>query len=298
MRKRGGRDDRGVRDVDAVVNLIALLQAAQDRDRVLDRGLVDEHLLEASLQGGVLLDVLPVFVESGGPHAMQLAAGERWLEHIAGIHGAFGFAGAHHGVQLVDEQNDLAFLLGEVVENALEALLEFTAELGTGDQGAHVERQNALVFQALGDLVVDDALGETFDDRGLTHARLTDEHWVVLRPALQDLDGAANLVVTADDRIELPRRGSRREVDRVLLERLAAALCIRVVHLLTTTHLLDGLLDGALDDAGILEDPREITVIERGEHEKLAGDELVAALLGELVRDVEELIQLARDVNF
>ena len=39
VRQRRGGDDRGVGDMDAVVNLVLLLQAAQDRDRVLDRGL-------------------------------------------------------------------------------------------------------------------------------------------------------------------------------------------------------------------------------------------------------------------
>ena len=112
MRERGRRDDGGVGDLDVVVRLVALLQSAKDRDGVFDGGLVDEHFLEAALERGVLLDVLAVFVERGRAHAMQLAARQRGLEHVAGVHGAFGLARADHGVQLVDEQDDLAFLLG------------------------------------------------------------------------------------------------------------------------------------------------------------------------------------------
>jgi hypothetical protein len=55
-----------------------------------------------------------------------------------------------HGVQLVDEQDDLAFLLREIVEHALEALLELAAELGAGDQRAHVEREDALALEPSG----------------------------------------------------------------------------------------------------------------------------------------------------
>ena len=128
MRERRRGDDRRIGDVDAVVHFVALLQAAQDRDRVLDRRLVDQHFLEATLERGVLLDVLAILVERGRADAMQLAARERGLEHVAGVHRALGLAGADHRVQLVDEQDDLAFLLRQVVEHGLEALLELAAD--------------------------------------------------------------------------------------------------------------------------------------------------------------------------
>ena len=64
--QRGGGDQRGVGDAHAVVHLVAVLESAQDADGVLDRRLADQHLLEATLQGGVLLDVLAVLVERGG----------------------------------------------------------------------------------------------------------------------------------------------------------------------------------------------------------------------------------------
>ena len=200
-------------------------------------GSFDQHLLEAALERGILLDVLAVFVERGGAHAMQLAARERGLEHVAGIHGAFGLAGADHGVQLVDEQDDLAFLLGEVVEHALEALFELAAELGAGDQRAHVEREDALALEAFRHFAVDDALREAFDNGGLAHARLADEHRVVLRAAREHLHRAADFVVAADDRIELAARRARREVDGVFLERAALFFGLRIVHGFTAAHL-------------------------------------------------------------
>src|SRR4030095_7663638 len=81
VRERRGRDERGVLDPHAVVDLAALLEPAQDRDRVLDRRLADEHGLETALERSVLLDVLAVLVERGGADAAQLAARERGLEH-------------------------------------------------------------------------------------------------------------------------------------------------------------------------------------------------------------------------
>ena len=64
----------------------------------------------------------------------------------------------------------------EIVEHGLQALLELAAELGAGDQRAHVEREDALALQAFGHFAVDDALREAFDDRGLADARLADQH--------------------------------------------------------------------------------------------------------------------------
>ena len=99
---------RRVADADLVVLLVALAQAAQNGDRVLDTGLADEDGLEAALQGGIFLDVLSIFVERGGTNAVQLAAGQHRLEHVGGVHSAFGGARPDHRVQLVDEQDDLA----------------------------------------------------------------------------------------------------------------------------------------------------------------------------------------------
>src|SRR5207249_2059634 len=120
---------------------------------------------------------------------------------------------------------------------------------------------------------------------------------VVLRAALEHLDRAANFVVAADDRIELARRGARGEIDSVFLESLAAFLRIRIGDLLAPAHFFDRLLDGALDDARIPEDTSEVAIVERGEHEQLAGDELVTTLLRELVGNVEHPIEIVRNVD-
>ena len=208
--EHGGGDERGVLDADAVVHLVALLEAAEDGDGVLDRRLVDEDLLEAALEGGVLLDVLAVLVERGGADHAQLAAGEQRLEHVAGVHRALGRAGADDGVHLVDEGDDLALGVGDLLEDGLEPLLELAAVLGAGDHRAEVERDEPLVLQALGHVALDDAAGEALDDGGLADAGLADEHRVVLGAARQHLDDAADLLVAADDRVDLARRGRPR----------------------------------------------------------------------------------------
>ena len=95
----------------------------------------------------------------------------------------------------------------DFLEDGLQALLEFAAELGAGDEGAHVEGDDVLVLQAFRHIAADDALGQAFDDGGLADAGLADEHGIVLGAAGKDLDDAADLFIAADDGIELALGG-------------------------------------------------------------------------------------------
>ena len=104
----GGGHERAIGDVHAVEDLVLLLEATQDRDGVLDGGLGNHHGLETTGERRVLLDVLAVFVERGRADRVQVATGERRLEDVAGVHGALGGTRAHDGVELIDEQDDLA----------------------------------------------------------------------------------------------------------------------------------------------------------------------------------------------
>ena len=233
-----GRDERGVLDAHTVVHLVALLQAAQDRDRVLHRRLAHVDLLEPPLERGVLLDVLAVLVERRRADHAQLAAGEHRLDHVAGVDRALGATGADDRVQLVDEGDDLAVAVGDLLEHGLQPLLELTAVLRAGDHRADVERDEALVAQALGHVALDDAAGEALGDRGLAHAGLTDEHRVVLRAPRQHLDDAPDLLVAADDRVELALARVLGEVAAEPLERLVLLLGVLARDPVAAAHLL------------------------------------------------------------
>ena len=99
----------------------------------------------------------------------------------------------------------------------------------------------APVAQRLGHVAGDDALGEALDDRGLADAGLADQDGVVLRAAGEDLDHAADLVVAADDRVELALLGGLGEVAPEPLERLVLVLGVLVGHAVRAADLLDGL---------------------------------------------------------
>ena len=190
-----------------VVLLVALADAEQDVHRLLQRGLLDHDRLEAPLERRVALDVLAVLVERGRADALELAPRQRRLEDVGGVDRALGGARSDQRVQLVDEQHRVD-RAAQLLDDLLEALLELAAVLGARHERADVQRQHALVRERLGHVARDDALGESLRDGRLADARLADERGVVLGPARQDLDDPLDLLLTADDGVDLagPRR--------------------------------------------------------------------------------------------
>ncbi len=159
---------------------------------------------------------------------------------------AFGRAGADDRVQLVDEEHDLALRVGDFLQHGLQPFLELAAVLRAGDERAHVERDDPLVAQPFGHVAADDALRQPFDDGRLADAGLADEHRVVLRAAREHLNHAPDLLVAADDRIELALARDLREVAAVALERLVLALGILIGHALRAAHRRQRLEDRVL----------------------------------------------------
>ena len=223
----------------SVVDLVTLLEATQDRDRVLDRGLADIHLLEAPLQSRVLLDVFAVLIECGGTDDVQLAARECGLQHVGSIDRAFGAAGTDQGVQLVDEDDVSPFSRRQFLENGFEPLLELATVLGACDQRADIEREQMFVLEGVRDVAIDDALRQALDDCSLADAGLANQHGVVLGTPRQHLHHSANLLVTADDGVELPFAGELGEVAREPLQRLDLALGLLVHDAMRAAHPLE-----------------------------------------------------------
>ena len=210
-----------------VVLLVVVLDAVHHGQRIGDAGLLHPHGLEAALQGLILLDILAVLVEGRGTNDLDLAAGEGRLQDIARVHGTLALTGRGDGVDLVDEQDDVSGGL-DLAQQALDPLLELAAELSARHQAGQVQQENLLVFQARRHLPFGNALRNALGNGRLAHARLTDEAGVILLAAAQDLDGAVNFAVTADDIIQLALPGLAGQVLAVGVQKLAAGRLLAV----------------------------------------------------------------------
>ena len=281
---------------DVMVLLVDRLQALHDLDGVGDRGLRHVDLLEAADQRAVLLEVVAVFLVGGRADAAQLARLQRGLQEVRRIHrAAAGRAGADDGVDLVDEQHRVGLLL-ELGEDRLQPLLEVAAIARAGEQRAHVERVDHRLLQHLGHLALDDLAGQALGDRRLADAGLADIERVVLGAAAQHLDGALDLVLAADQRIDAAFAVLLVEVDAVGGQRLVTLLDRRLAAVLllgagdaagagTARHLglaVADVIDGVEPrHALVLEERHGVAVAlgEQGHQHVGAGDFLAAGRL-------------------
>ena len=120
------------------------------------------------------------------------------------------------------------FARGDFLEERLEPILEFAAILRAGDHRAEVHRHEPLVLQRFRHVAAHDAPRQPFGDGRLAHARLADEHRIVLRAPRQHLHHAADFLVAADHRIDLALPRQRGQVAAVFFQRLEFVLGILV----------------------------------------------------------------------
>ena len=243
--------------------------------------------------------MLAILIERGRADTMQLAARKRGLQQIGCIHRAIGLAGADQGVHLVDEQDDRALGRGDLLQHGFQPLLELAAVFRARNQRAHVERQQLLVLQALGNVAIDYAQRQTLDDRGLADAGFADQHRIVLGAAGQHLDGAADFFVAPDHGVELAVARRLRQVARIFLQRVIGVFGRGAVGGAALAQGLDRGIEVLRRDAALAQDVAGLAVLgqRKPEQQPLDRDETVAGLFGRLLGSIEGTRQIGRQIN-
>ena len=185
---------------------------------------------------------------------MQFAASQHGFEQVARVHGAFGLARAHDGVQLIDEEDNLAFALFHFIEDGLQTLFKLAAILGTGNQRAHVQREQLVAAQAFRHVALDDTEGQTFHNGRLAHAGFADEHGVVLRAPRKNTHHAPDFRITADNRVHLALTRRFHQVAGILAQGLERIFRRGARHTRAAAHAFHGLGKGSARDLVFLED--------------------------------------------
>ena len=106
-------------------------------------------------------------------------------------------------MKLVDEQ-DHAFGISDLVNDRLDAFLELSPVFRACHHERQVQRENLFIVKNLRNISRGDCLRQPFDDRGFSHARLSDQNRIVFRAAAENLGDAFDFLLTADHGVELP----------------------------------------------------------------------------------------------
>ena len=193
--------------------------------------------------------MLFVLIQRRGADGAQFAAGQRRLEQIAGVHRSFGLSRADHRVQFIDEQNHLPIALLNFLNDSLEPILKLAAIFGAGDQAPMSSAMIRLFLSDLRHIAIDHPNRQPFDDRGLSHARLANQHRIVLGPACKHLHRPADFLVAADDRIEFSLPCHLDQIAPITLEGLVLFFGILVGDALPAADFLEGVEDRVVGDA-------------------------------------------------
>ena len=164
------------------MRLVTITEAAQNLNGVCNIRCFNLDGCKATLKRSILFNMLAVLIKGCRADRLQLTTGEHRLQDARGVNRAFGGSGAHEGVHFVNKQDDVA-AGANFFEHLLQALLEITAITRAGNKCAEVKGVNLLIGQSLGDLTLDDVLGQAFNDGGLANTGLTDQHRIVLGAA-------------------------------------------------------------------------------------------------------------------
>ena len=270
VRQADRRFQRLVGQIDLMMLFVFRAKTLEDEDGLVDGGGLHLDRLEPAFKSRVFLDVFSIFIERRRADALHLAAAQRGFDDVGGIHGPFGRTRPDDGVQLVDEQNDV---LGaaDFIHHCLDPLFELAAILGACDHERKVEGDDTLVAKQFGHIAAGNFLCQTFDDRGLADARLSQQHRIVLGAAAENLNHSLDLVLAANDRVHLALAGNLGQVPAEGLERgrldFAFLLRGRLLPSFARRRLFGGLevgieflqnfLPSLFDiDVEVLEDPR------------------------------------------
>ncbi len=153
--------------------------------------------------------------------------------------------------------------------------------------------------EAFRHVAVDDAQREALDDRGLADARLADQHRIVLGAAREHLDGAADLLVAADHRIELAVARRLGQIARVFLQRIIGVFGRGRIGGAALAQRFDRGIEVLRRDAGVGEDFSGLAVLleRQREQQALDGDEAVAGLLARFLGGLEHARQRRIEID-
>ncbi len=223
-----------------------------------------------------------VLVERGGPDAVEFPPCQHGFQDIACIHGSLSSSGTYHRMKLIDKEDDMALGLLNLLEDSLQPFLKLAPILGTGNQGSHVKSNEATILQALRDVSPNHSQGEALHNSRFADPGLPNQDRIILRPPGKDLDDPSDLLIPADNGIELSMGCHIGQISTVALQRLVGILWGLTRYALMPPHRSQGFHQGFPGDSGPGENLAHRaggSLLDDGQQQMLNADVVVLELL-------------------
>ena len=282
-----------------MVVFIPLFQSAQDADgRSLVR-LIDTDLLETTFQRLVFLEVFLIFLQGGCAYRPQLSSRQGGFQDVRRVHSALAASRAHKGVYLVYEQDNLTLALHHFVDHALQSLFKLPLIFCACHQRSHVKAEYLLCFQVLRHIASHDSVCQAFGYGGFSYAWLTDQDWIVFRPAAQYLQHASDFVIPAYHGVQFSCFRLGVQVHGIFFQTPVRVLRALAIHFSAFSQFRYGGNQRFLRHSCVFQNVRRSAVdVQQRQQQILQRDELVSVLSAQLLRFVQGLVSFPAQIRF
>ena len=187
-------------DSQPVMPLQARLQRPEDGQGGFAARLLHHHRTEPALQCRILFNILPIFLQRGGPQHLQLPPAQGGLKDVGGINGPLRRPGAHNGVHFVHKENHIS---GAVYfrQHIPQPLFKFPPVFGARHQAGHVQAHEPLVFQLGRHVAHRHPLRQALGNSRFPHPRLPHQGGIILVLSAEDADYRVDLPIPANHRL-------------------------------------------------------------------------------------------------
>ncbi len=166
--------------------------------------LIHLNHLEAARERGIFFEIFLIFRPRSSRDGAQSAPGKSGFEQVCGITLSSRTSRPDQRVRLVDEQNDWFRRRLNFINHLAQSILELPFHARAGLQQAKIQGPQTDPFESRRNIARRDPLGKPFDDCGFAHTGFAGKDRIILPPTHQDINDLSNLLIPAQDRVDLP----------------------------------------------------------------------------------------------
>ena len=202
-------------------------------------------------------------------------------------------------MQFVYKEDNLSLAALDILQYGFQTFFKFTPVLGSCNQSAHIQRKYLFIFQSLGHIPPHNPLCQTFHHRRLAHTRLAHQHRIVLCFTGKDADNIPDLMISADDRVQLLLPGLFHQFLTIFLQCVVGGFRIVAGHALIASDRGKGLQETLSCNTIFLPDGFDfpVGIFQHRQEKMFHGHIFVPHLLCLVFRAHQHLVQIFAHID-